>query len=154
MQSVFVEREINLIASVLDRIIPPHEKLPGAGELGVTDHIASVVGLSVGLRRLFVRGLTEIGMASHRRYSKQFTDLTDGEKDAVLRGVEADEPDFFDALVQHTYNGYYTNRKTFGLLGLEAHPPQPGGYSLEAGNLALIENVKKRGRAYRGSVSH
>ena len=149
MQSVFVERELTLLGSVLDRIIPPHEKLPGAGELGVADHIASVVGRSVASRRLFIDGLAEIGIVSHRRYSKEFVDLAGEEKDEVLRAVESDEPDFFDALVQHTYNGYYTSQKIIPLIGLEARPPQPRGHSLETGNLALIENVKKRGRAYR-----
>ena len=115
----------------------------------MADHIASVVSGSAALRRLFIYGLAEIGIVSHRRYSREFVDLTDEEKDEVLRSIESDEPDFFEALVQHSYNGYYTNRKVIELLGLQARPPQPRGHSLETGNLALIENVKKRGRAYR-----
>ena len=149
MSSVFLQRELALIASVLDRIIPQQEKLPGAGELGVADHIASVVGRSAASKRLFTCGLAEIYKVSHHRHSKRFVDLEDGEKDEVLSDVESSEPDFFGALVQHTYNGYYINRQTIALLGLEAEPPQPRGHQLDAGNLALIENVKKRGRIYR-----
>jgi hypothetical protein len=147
--SFLVEAQRALLASVLDRVVPPEGKLPGAGALGVADYIDGVVGKSAELKRLFAHGLAQIEIASQAMHSGDFAALSAEQKDMVLRRVEASEPRFFEALVRQTYNGYYTNPRVLELLGLEARPPQPRGYRVEMGDFSLIESVKKRGRAYR-----
>lgn len=52
-------------------------------------------------------------------------------------------------LVRQAYNGYYTDPRIVELLGLEVRPPQPLGHRVDQGKIALIENVKNRGIAYR-----
>lgn len=145
----FVEAQRALLAGILDQIVPPDGRLPGAGALGVADYIDGIVGKSVELKRLFAHGLAQVEIASRAMHSSDFAALSAEQKDAVLRRVEASEPRFFEALVRQTYNGYYTNPRVLKLLGLEARPPQPRGYRVEMGDLSLMENVKKRGRAYR-----
>ena len=150
--SFFVDGQLPLVNSMLERIVPPDEgggKMPGAGELGVADFVDRVVGESAELKRLFTRGLAQIEIASQTQHSKDFVDLSSQQKDTVLKNVETQEPEFFRALVRQTYNGYYTNARVIELLGLEGRPPQPRGYELEQGDFSLIENVKKRGQAYR-----
>ena len=144
-----VDSQSALLTSVLDRIIPPDGALPGAGQLGVADHIDRVLGSSAGFRMLFTSGLAHIEITSHKRHAQGFAGLSAADKDGILRDVESSEADFFADLVRHAYNGYYTDRKVVELRGLEARPPQPTGYSVETGNLGLIENVKKRGQVYR-----
>jgi hypothetical protein len=144
-----VEAQRALLAGVLDRIVPPEGRLPGAGALGVADYIDGVVGKSAELKRLFAQGLAQVEIASRAMHSSVFATLSAEQKDAVLHHVEASEPRFFEALVRQTYNGYYTNARVLKLLGLEARPPQPRGYHVEMGDFSLIESVKKRGRAYR-----
>ena len=48
-----------------------------------------------------------------------------------------------------SYNGYYINPTVLESLGLEARPPQPKGYVVEAGDLSSLEAVVQRGQAYR-----
>ena len=147
--SFFIDAQLELMWGVLDRIIPPADNFPGAGDLGVTNYVDRVVGESEDLKRLFARGLTQIATNGEAQGPEGFAGLPDEQKDAVLRQVESEDPEFFQALVRHTYNGYYTNPRIIELLGLEARPPQPKGYQLEPGDLSLLERVKKRGQAYR-----
>ena len=78
-----------------------------------------------------------------------FEELDGGQRDEVLRGVESDSPQFFDMLVRHTYNGYYSNPKVVELLGLDPSPPQPRGNRVERGDLSSLQLVIERGQAYR-----
>ena len=143
------DAQLALVTSVLDRIIPADDAIPGAGELGVAQFIDSVLGGSIALRRIFAVGLDRVTLTSHEAYSRGFEELSDERKDAVLKRVEAAEPEFFQQLVLRTYNGYYTDPHALAALGIDPTPPQPRGHDIERGNLDLIERVKARGTAYR-----
>jgi hypothetical protein len=144
----FSESQHELVTSILNRIVPSDGKMPGAGEVAL-GYLDRVVGSRNDYRQLFGRGLSQIEIAAQSKHGKDFVELSNDEKDSVLRQVEASETRFFDALVRQTYNGYYTNPQVIGLLGLEARPPQPRGHQLDRGDLSFMENVRKRGIVYR-----
>ena len=145
----WVDSQVDLVTAVVDRLIPPTEGFPGAGEVEVADYLDRVVGKSVGLRRLFGQGMAQIQIVSQAQFQADFVALDQDQKVKVLQEAETKEPEFFDALVQHTYNGYYTHPKVKALLGEDVRPPQPEGYPLEGGDFAGLEAVKGRGRIYR-----
>ncbi len=147
--SVLVESQLALLADVLDRLIPSADGLPAAGALGVADYIDRVLAGSTELRRAILEVLHQIDGTAGREHSRAFCELEGGRKDAVLRRVEASEPASFQALLRQAYNGYYSDPTVIKGLGLEARPPQPAGYELEAGDLSPLEKVKSRGRMYR-----
>jgi hypothetical protein len=149
MPAFFVASQQMLLSAVLNRLIPATDDFPGAGDLGIASYVDMVVGRFADLRRLFAEGLTHIALASQARQGQEFIDLADDHKDAVLRQVETLHPAFFEALVQHTYSGYYSHPTVIRLLGLEARPPQPRGYHLEPLDFTLLDNVKQRGPLYR-----
>ena len=142
------ESQYELISAVLDRLIPSQGDMPGAGEAGTADYLDGIAAGSAQLARLFARGLQDIEIAA-ARIGDGFDDLSGDQQDEVLRGVESDNPDFFDLLVRHTYNGYYSNPEIIELLGLDPRPPQPRGNSVERGDLSSLELVVERGQAYR-----
>ena len=137
-----------LVTAVLDRLVPPQGDMPGAGEAGTANYLDGVVSNSAQLARLFSGGLQDIEIAA-ARLGPSFEDLSGDQQDEVLRGVEADSPQFFDLLVRHTYNGYYSNPKVVELLGLDPRPPQPRGNQVERGDLSSLQVVVERGQAYR-----
>ena len=149
MPAFFVASQQMLLSAVLNRLIPATDDFPGAGDLGIASYVDTVVGRFADLRRLFAEGLTHIAMASQALQGQEFIALADDHKDAVLRQVETLHPTFFEALVQHTYSGYYSHPTVIRLLGLEARPPQPRGYHLEPLDLTLLDRVKQRGPIYR-----
>ena len=145
----FATAQRELLVSVLNRLVPAAGAFPGAGDLDVAGYIDRVVGQSAALKRLFAQGLVHITLTSQAQYAQPFTALFEGQRDAVLRHVEATAPQFFEALVTHTYSGYYSHPTVVRLLGMEARPPQPRGYHLEALDLSLLDNVKQRQPIYR-----
>ena len=140
----FVSPRRELLVSVLDRIVPREGDYPGAGELGVVEYLESAASRSAGSAAILDRGLARIEAADG-----SFAELSDGDQDRVLERVERDDPGFFAELVRHAYTGYYTDPRITELLGPDVRPPQPLGYPLEAGDLSLLENVRKRGPIYR-----
>ena len=138
-----------MLADVLDRLIPSTARLPAAGALGVADYIDRVLAGSTDLRRAILDVVLQIDATAGREHSTAFSELEGGRQDAVLGRVEASEPANFQALLRQAYNGYYSDPTVITGLGLEARPPQPAGYELEAGDLTPLEKVKRRGRVYR-----
>ena len=138
----------SLVTAVLDRLIPQQGDMLGAGEAGTADHLDVIAADSAQLARLFSGGLQDIEIAA-ARFGSSFEDLSGDQQDEVLRGVASASPEFFDALVRHTYNGYYSNPKVVETLGLDPKPPQPRGNRVERGDLSSLQVVVERGQAYR-----
>ncbi len=139
-----------LVTAMLDRLIPPQDDMPGAGEVGVADYLDSIAAGSGQLARLFSRGLQGVEIAA-ARLGPGFDGLSGDQQDEVLRGVESANPEFFDRLVAHTYNGYYGNPTVVEALGIDPRPPQPRGNSVERGDLGSLRAVMERGQAYRSA---
>ena len=148
MPTFFSEAQRSLVTAMLDRLIPRQGDHPGAGEIGVADYLDGAVSASSQLRRLFSDGLVAV-QAATAPHGLGFEDLDADQQDEVLRTVESNYSDFFQRLVMLTYNGYYINPTALESLGLEARPPQPKGYVVEAGDLSSLEAVVQRGQVYR-----
>ena len=147
--SLLTPEQIDLLTSVLDRIVPADGGLPGAGQLGVAAYVDATVARSPGLKKLFAGGLAELSIRAESVGPSGFAALADDRKDVMLSELEAAAPEFFEALVRHTYNGYYMDPEVIALLGLEVRPPQPKGYMVEPGDLSGLERVKRRGQVHR-----
>ena len=145
----FAAAQCELLVSVLNRIVPAAGTFPGAGDLGVASYIDRLVGQSAALKRLFAQGLVQITLTSQTQHAQPFTALLEEQRDAVLHHVEAIAPEFFEALVTHTYSGYYSHPTIVRLLGMEGRPPQPRGHHMEPLDLSLLDNIKQRQPIYR-----
>ena len=149
MANFFSSQQKDFIISILNIIIPKSDGFPSAGEIEVYNHIDNILSDSPYLKRIFIEGLNSIQYESNILFKKDFISLNDSEKNIVLKNIEQIKTDFFNALVLHTYNGYYTNNIVLNLLGPHARPPQPLGYDIEEGDLSSLEVVKSRGIIYR-----
>jgi Gluconate 2-dehydrogenase subunit 3 len=147
--SFFPDAQRALLTIILNRLIPASGDFPGAGDLGIASYLDSLVGQSTEWRRLFAQGMVQVEIFSQEQCAEAFINLADDQKDAVLHNVEARNPEFFSALVAHTYSGYYSHAVVLRLLGPDVRPPQPQGYELEPFDLSLLANVKRRGPMYR-----
>ena len=137
-----------LLNAILDRLIPATCKMQGAGQAGTADHIDGVAGASPRMGRLFTAGLRSIESAAARR-GVAFIDMSSDQQDEILRGIEANKSAFFETLLLHTYNGYYSNPQVVEVLGLEPRPPQPRGHEVAVGDFNSLATVVERGIVYR-----
>ena len=149
MAKFFSLQQKDFIISILNIIIPKSDGFPSAGEIEVYTHIDNILSDSPYLKRIFIEGLYSIQYESNILFKKDFISLNDSEKNIVLKNIEQIKTDFFNALVLHTYNGYYTNNIVLNLLGPHARSPQPLGYDIEEGDLSSLESVKNRGIIYK-----
>ena len=134
------------LAAALNQIVPARDALPGAGDLGVAAAIERTLAGAPALLRLFLDGLRAIDLAAG---DAAFADLPGGRQEALLRDVEAAQPAFFAALVEHTYRGYYTLPAVQRGLGLSGEPPQPRGHRLAPFDPALLAVQRQRAPFWR-----
>ena len=139
-QNLFTQSQRELLTAVLNRIIPPEADLPGAGDLGVAGLVETWAAKDNRLRRTFIQGLTQIEISAAAQ-GRGFLELTGQAQDGVLRQVESEQPQFFDALVLHTYNGYYTDPKVFPIIG---YSQTPGGLPPTLLDPQLLEKQRRR----------
>ena len=146
MTQVFTPSHAVLLRLVLNRLVPADGVFPAAGDLGLVEHLDRAGGAAPGSRRLLLEGLRRIEILAGQ--SGGFATLPGEKQDAVLRDVEKRHPAAFETLLQQTYSAYYSHPTVVRLLGVEG-PPQPRGFSLEAFDSGLTENVRRRPPSYR-----
>jgi hypothetical protein len=141
---VLDETQRALLTSILNRLVPAHDDLPGAGDLDVGASIEASMAASSRLRRLLLEGLAEIAISSELFHRVPFVELDPTRQARVLEEIEKEHPAFFVALVEHTYRGYYTLAAVHQAIGHDSRPPQPLGHQLPPFDPALLD--RQRGR--------
>jgi len=135
-------------SAVLDTLIPPcpERALEGAGALGVADAIlAAAPELAPVIRAV----LAELASAAAARGADGFASLDPAARAELLQARDEAQPGLLAGLLFQAYPLYYQHPQVAPALGLEARPPHPEGYALEAGDLGGLERVRARGRLYR-----
>jgi len=135
----------DLLAAVLDVLIPAEAGFPAAGAI-VLDHVLSTAAASTELEALLTGVLRAVAEAAR---GGDFSALAVDEQEAVLREVERAHPDAFDALVGHTYAGYYSRPDVVTRLGLTPGPVHPRGHRIAPAELPDLTRVTSRGPLYR-----
>ena len=147
----FSPDEALALALVLDELIPPTEdgRMPGAGALGLEDHIAAALHPAPALREMLEQSLTALTELARRRNPQGLVALSAAERRAVLNELAASEHAVTPVLALHAYSGYYQHPRVLAALGLEARPPHPAGYAIEPNDLSLLDPVRRRAALYR-----
>ena len=147
----FSEDEERLLADLLDQVVPPSGdgRLPGAGALGLTAHIARTVERTPMLRPVVEYGLSTIADRARQRCPNGWAGLSKRERRELFEEFAAGDQFFLPAFLFLAYSGYYQDARVLAVLGLEARAPHPAGHPMEADDLTLLDPVRRRGRMYR-----
>ena len=150
-QSPFSEDQQRALRCVLDQIIPPSAdaKMPGAGEIGLVAYIEQALQKTPDLGPMIAEGLAAADGLAAGRGAQDFASLPEAQRSQVLEELSTTHPGFLPTLTFHTYVGYYQQPRIAAALGMEAHPPYPKGFPMEAGDLSLLDEVKKRPKMFR-----
>ena len=132
-----------LLAAVLDALIPADAGFPPAGAIAL-EHVLSAAVASGESEALLGRALRAIAEAD-----ADFSALGADEREALLREIERTHPTAFDALVRHTYAGYYSHPEIVSRLGLTPGPLHPRGHRIKDAELPDLTRVTSRGPLYR-----
>lgn len=136
-----------VLSCVLDEIIPPSAdgRMPGAGALGLAAGVVRMLQRRPGAVAALADALTALDAHDER----PFITLTRTDRHAALRSFAAQRPGFIEGLLVPTLASYYQSPRVLAALGLEPRPPHPQGHVLEAGDLSLLDAVRRRGKIYR-----
>ncbi len=143
--SILSNAQRDLLAAVLNRIVPAAGSMPAAGDLGIAGFVESVAAGSTGKRRTLMDGLVQIELAASER-GGAFAALPETAQRDALQSVESASPGFFQELVTQTYRGYYTNETVCGALGYR--PPNREDYDPLPFDESLLEPVRQRGQVW------
>jgi hypothetical protein len=140
-----------MIADLLDLVIPPRPDagLPGAGALGVAEHVVRTVERTPMVAPVVEYGLSALRDAAGQRNPGGWAALTAAEKAEVWSAFDATDQFFRPAFLFLAYSGYYLDRRVVDALGMAGHPPHPIGYPMAPDDWTLLEPVRRRGRMYR-----
>ena len=142
------DSQMNLMAKIAECLIPKTTNMPSAAEIGAAEYIDSNIQTSAESKNLIIQGLQSIEIKSTDT-GKEFKDLDIDERTNILKYIEETHPSFFNYVLKHTCNAYYTNSSILNLIGAPNRPPQPAGYNLEQGDLSSLEAVRARGPIWR-----
>lgn len=134
----------DLLASVLDILVPPGDGFPESGALAL-DHVLAMAEAG----SLLAQALQAIEEAARAGDVSGFAGLSVAQREDLLRRVERSHPEAFDALVRHTYDGFYSHPATITRLGLEPGPVQPRGHRIESVPFPDLRRVAGRGPIFR-----
>ncbi len=138
----------DLLTAVLDTLVPAGEAFPESGALAF-DHVLAIAEASPEAGSLLARALEAIETAARSAEAGGFAGLSADRREDLLRVVERSSPEAFDALVRHTYDGFYSHPATIARLGLEPGPVQPRGHRVEPAPLPDLARVAARGPIFR-----
>jgi len=138
----------DLLALVLDVLVPASDGFPGAATVAV-DHVLAVAAASADVDTLLSDGLQAVEEATRALGAAGLASLGVDDRERVLRRVEQSHAEFFEALVRHTYDGYYSHPTVITRLGLDASPVHPRGHRVETVDLPDLTRVTGRGPLYR-----
>lgn len=139
------------LSCVLDRLIPADADLgmPSAAEIVMDAHLDSVLAKNPGFDRSIAEGLAALDALAEARGEASFAALAPDAQTDAMNEIATTHPGFLPGLIFHTYVGYYQDVRVVSKLGVESHPPYPKGFTLETGDLSLLDAVKARGKKYR-----
>lgn len=147
----FSADEALALACVLDDLIPPSEngRMPGAGTLGLENHIAAALHSAPALREMVEQSLAALAELARRRNPRGLVALSTAERAVVLSELAASEHAVPPVLALHAYSGYYQHPRVLAALGLEPRAPHPIGYTVGPNDLSLLDPVRRRSSFYR-----
>jgi len=123
-----------LLNRLLNEVIPadPELGMPGAGEIGLLDPGARAEPLLQAAAAL----LPALESGS-------------GPDDEMLAQLAGQSGMLLQPFIMQVVVHYYRNARVLEALGLEPGPPFPRGNTIEAGDLSLLDPVRKREPLYR-----
>jgi hypothetical protein len=138
--------ELQRLAPLLDTLIPPRPDrgLPGGSDVGFGERcddpaLRAIVRVSLG-------SLYEWGGVA-------FEALDAPQRIELVKRLERERVLEFRELLKSVVARYYLDDRVMRAVGVEPRPPFPEGYTVDDGDLTLLEPVYERGPMYRSVTS-
>ena len=132
------------LATVLDRLIPAVDDLPGAGEMGLARKVERCARRNHRLREALVATMDALSLDLSAHAAGGFNALESETQVEALEEVERSIPDKFTAFLQLVYTIYYMEKSVLEHIGWTTGPVQPDGFDVEPFDEAILINARQR----------
>ena len=144
--NVFSESQREVLAAIVDMMIPAVGEMPSAADpvifRGILDRMAQDGSM-------VLTALALIESLSSQQSDQAFLQLGSQDQLAVIESFKCQQVELTQLLQLYTVGSYYQDDRVMSALGLEARPPHPGGYEVEASDWSLLDPVRAKQKIYR-----
>jgi hypothetical protein len=130
------DTEEKLLSAILNVIIPPSEKMPGAGSPAILEECQRMAD---GHER-FGEAVSAILLA----LGDEFPEASTVQQTEALRELEITRPDQFELFVEVAYLAYYSDSDVHRHIGWRTGALQPLGWELPPFREDVLDTVKQR----------
>lgn len=127
--------------ALLSTMLPGGDGFPSAADTNCAEWLSQNAGFRPAIKALLAK------------LPQGFETFAPGAQSDMLKRIEKDAPEVFDAATVAIYSAYYTRPEVLTAIeaarGYKAVPPQPGGYALPAFDPAILSVPQARGRQWR-----
>jgi len=136
------------LTAVLRLIIPPSSdgRLPGADAYDLWGYLETAAPEH---RPAIAKDLEQLDLQSQSRFGKDFAALDVPLAKQLVEELRQAQPEFLGELARQTICCYYQQDRVLAAIGMEPRPPFPEGYDVPAGDLSLLDPVRRRGKLFR-----
>ncbi|MDE0593297.1 MAG: hypothetical protein OSB68_08720 [Dehalococcoidia bacterium] len=129
----------DLLAAILDRLIPSVGGVPSAGKMGLTTEIVRLAGQQARFHGIFTNAMQMFESAN-----SEFISLDGVAQDTVIKNFESAEPALFKSLLTICYIVYYKDARVHKRIGWSGRTPQPEGNTMEPWDDSILDTQRKR----------
>lgn len=126
-----------ILSSVMDRLVPPIDDLPGAGSMGLASNVDALARQHPPYQRALSTFVDKLA----RNWSPS---LPDAEKDALLRDLETTDGAIFNAVLELAYLAYYSDPRVQRRVSWRGGPLQPEGFPLPPFDAEILKTTRER----------
>lgn len=133
---------------VLDQIIPADESRgkPSAQDVGVLAYLRERHADELKDIAIQLDSLNELAIDGHQR---AYSELERPLQDRILEKRRTENVRFLVGLAMRTVECYYLDVRVMQAIGLPARAPFPEGFTVDRGDLSLLDPVRARGSIWR-----
>ena len=131
------DKEMTILGGAMDRLVPPIDDMPGAGEMGLAPEVDSLARRHGPYHRSLAVFIDKLA-------SKWSAQLLVSQKDSLLREFEAADGATFNAVLELVYLAYYGDPRVHRRVSWRGGPLQPDGFPLQPFNPEILQTVRER----------
>jgi hypothetical protein len=144
--SAFSKVQQEMIAVIVEMMIPAEGEMPGAADANILPVIISRLEENTEAVKMALGVINEL---SEGQAKDSFLALDPKNRQAVIEAFRAEQVELSQLIQLYTVAGYYQDDRVMSALGLEARPPHPGGYEVEATDWSILDPVRSKEKIYR-----
>ena len=142
----FSAQQIQLLASLVEMMVPANGEFPGAAEPEILTVIINKLSTE---ESTVTDALGLLESLSQQDYGMDFSGLASAQQEKLFERMKHQASSFIQMLQVNVLSSYYQNQKVLSALGVPARSPYPDGYTVAETDWSILDPVRERDPFYK-----